>query len=81
LWSTFFQNAKACAYRWIFRTSERSGLWTRIAATGKRFVVRADELLTAVCGTIFSGFEIDYVNQSGALTRIFVIKSGRTHSP
>ena len=36
------------------------------------FRVRADELLTAVCGTMFSGFEIDYVNRSGALTRIFV---------
>jgi hypothetical protein len=31
---------------WIL-AGERSGLLTRIAATGKRFVVRADEKLTA----------------------------------
>jgi hypothetical protein len=35
---------------WI-PAGERSGLLMRIAATGERFVVRADEILPALSGT------------------------------
>jgi hypothetical protein len=34
----------------LIPTGERSGLLTHIAATGKRFVVHADEKLTAAVG-------------------------------
>jgi hypothetical protein len=31
----------------LIPTGERSGLWTRTGATGRRFVVHSDEILTA----------------------------------